>query len=213
MMRKYAIVVAGGSGTRMNSNLPKQFLELEGKPIVVHTIEKFLWAETVEIILVLPEAYFPEWEAIRSKYFSTVNVNVTAGGTTRAESVKAGLKLIEGNGVVAIHDAVRPYISPELINQCYQSAIDFGSGVAAVDLKDSIRKKKGQAESEARDRTDYVLVQTPQTFEIGKIKKAYELVADSYSDDASVFEAAGNKVYLVPGDYGNIKITTPEDLK
>lgn len=212
-MEKYALIVGGGQGTRMNAIQPKQFLELEGKPILVHTIEKFLLAKPVKIVLVIPSDQLGKWESIKDSYLSEEGIHVVGGGVTRTESVLAGLNAIENDGLVAIHDAVRPFVSPDLIERCFASAMEFGSGVAAVELKDSLREKVGEGDSKFRNRADFFLVQTPQTFLLSKIKEAYQKVEDSHSDDATVFEMAGNQVKLVKGDYENIKITTPEDLK
>ena len=212
-MEKYALIVAGGMGSRMNANMPKQFLELQGKPVLVHTLEKFLLTKPIKIVLVLPSDHFDKWESIKKKYFSGEEISVVAGGETRTDSVMAGLNAIEDDGLVAIHDAVRPFVTAELIARCYESALEFGSGVAAIELKDSIREKVEDGDSKFRDRTDFVLVQTPQTFRISMIKEAYHQLETTHSDDATVFELAGNPVQLVEGDYANLKITTPEDLK
>ncbi|NQZ77751.1 MAG: 2-C-methyl-D-erythritol 4-phosphate cytidylyltransferase [Ekhidna sp.] len=214
-MKKYAIIVAGGVGTRMRSATPKQFLLIEEVPIIVHSIRKFLIADpSVEAIVVLPQAHLGEWEKIRTQYFSGIGIKTTVGGSTRSESVQAGLALVQDESLVAIHDAVRPYVSKETINMAYHSAEQYGSGVAVVNLKDSIRELRLDGASEARDRSNYVLVQTPQTFNSVKLKDSYDKVGDGvFTDDASVYEAAGYSVRLVDGSYDNIKITTPEDLK
>ncbi|MEP1095725.1 MAG: 2-C-methyl-D-erythritol 4-phosphate cytidylyltransferase [Cyclobacteriaceae bacterium] len=212
-MVKYALIVAGGKGRRMNSTTPKQFLELDGKPILVHTLEKFLLAEPIKIILTLPGDHFDEWKKIQRKYFASEEITVVVGGETRTASVLAGLNAVDGDGLIAIHDAVRPFVSVEIIERSFQFAYKFGSGITAVELKDSIRKKIGIDDSQFRDRSEFVLVQTPQTFQISKIKEAYQKMSDTFSDDATVFEMAGNKVKLVEGHYSNIKITTQEDLK
>lgn len=210
-MRKHAIIVAGGSGTRMKSEIPKQFLELNGKPIIVHTIEKFLKIDDVQIILVLPKDHINFWEEIKATFFTKVKILVSNGGATRTESVLAGLNLVE-EGLVAIHDAVRPFVTTGIIERTFESAKEFGSGVVAVKLKDSIREVFSE-QSEARERENYVLVQTPQTFRATEIKEAYYKTSGHFTDDASVYEKAGFQVRLVEGDYSNIKITTPEDLK
>jgi len=212
-MEKHALIVAGGKGSRMNSTRPKQFLELDGKPILAHTVEKFLLVGPIKIILALPKDHFGEWEKIHSKYFASEEIMVVAGGETRTASVLAGLNTVDGDGLIAIHDAVRPFVSVDTIERCFKSALKFGSGVAAVELKDSIRKKVGTDYSEFRDRSEFVLVQTPQTFQVSRIRAAYEEVRGVFSDDATVFEMAGNNVKLVEGDYSNIKITTQEDIK
>ncbi|MEO9870419.1 2-C-methyl-D-erythritol 4-phosphate cytidylyltransferase [Ekhidna sp.] len=213
-MEEYAIIVAGGIGSRMKSEVPKQFLLIDDVPIIVHSISSFLnYDDNINIIVVLPEAHIDRWKEIKSNYFSDIEIRTVSGGLTRSASVLSGLTLIKKDGLVAIHDAVRPYVSSRTISESFKSAKDNGSGVSAVELKDSIRELENDS-SVARDRSKYVLVQTPQTFRIDDLKKAYEKVGVRlFTDDASVFEAAGYKVTLVKGSYDNIKITTPEDLK
>lgn len=210
-MKRHAIIVAGGSGSRMQSEVPKQFLELDGKPLIVHAIEKFLQIDGIQLVVVLPKDHTDSWEQVKSIFFADKKISIAIGGSTRTESVRSGLNLVD-EGLVAIHDAVRPFASNEIIEQSFHSAEAFGSGVAAVKLKDSIRKVVPQS-SEARDRDQYVIVQTPQTFRVSEIKDAYSKADGSFSDDATVFEKAGYQVKLIEGDYSNIKITTPEDLK
>jgi 2-C-methyl-D-erythritol 4-phosphate cytidylyltransferase len=212
-MNNYAIIVAGGKGERMKSEKPKQFLEIEGKTILEHTLARFLEIPAIQIILAIPEANFPEWNQIQNSKFPKENIITVTGGKTRSDSVRNGLKVIVGDGLVAIHDAVRPFVTAETINKTYESAKEFGSGVAAVALKDSIRKILDNGHSEARNREDYALVQTPQTFRVAEIKEAYEKAEGFFSDDATVYENAGFVVRLTEGEYSNIKITTPEDLK
>ena len=204
--------MAGGSGTRMKSEVPKQFLHLEGKPIIVQSIQKFIdYQHDISIVVVLPEAHVQQWEDIKLQYFSEANFGLAIGGATRTASVISGLALVD-DGLVAIHDAVRPFVTADTIAASFDSAERNGSGVAVVQLKDSIREIDGDT-SAARDRSNYVLVQTPQTFRVSALKDAYEQVGNKpFSDDASVFEVAGNDVHLVEGGYSNIKITTPEDL-
>lgn len=212
-MKKYAIIVAGGIGTRMKSEVPKQFLHVDGMPIIVRSIQQFLNYNTgISIVVVLPEAHVRQWEDIKLKYFPEEQFALAIGGSTRTASVISGLALVD-DGLVAIHDAVRPFVTVDTITASFDSAEKNGSGVAVVPLKDSIREMDGET-SLARDRSNYVLVQTPQTFNVSTLKEAYEQVGQApFSDDASVFEAAGNKVHLIDGGYENIKITTPEDLK
>ena len=213
-MKRYAIIVAGGSGTRMKSEMPKQFLRLHKEPIIIHTIRQFIKAdEAISIVVVLPEKHLGYWREMVKDYPFTSSIKVAAGGTSRTQSVRSGLKMITGDGLVAIHDAVRPFISPGIIIKSFESAAKRGSGVAAVSLKDSIREVVNDERSIARDRNSYVLVQTPQTFQVAKIKQSYEIVRGDFTDDATVFEQADNDVFLVEGSYANIKITTPEDLK
>lgn len=211
--KEYAIIVAGGKGTRIKSKLPKQFLELAGKPILLHTLEAFYrYSENIAIVLVLPEDDFPIWNDICKKYNFTKPVMLQKGGETRFQSVKNGLKKIEGNGLVAIHDGVRPLVSEDIIGASFRLAAVHQSAVAAVRLKESIRMTD-QDNTKAMDRSRFRLIQTPQTFSIDLIKQAYQLKEDpTMTDDASVVEKLGHTISLFEGSYENIKITTPEDL-
>lgn len=206
--------MAGGTGTRMKSEVPKQFLLLHDEPIIVTTIRQFMASDaSIEIIVVLPKEHIDHWTLLKNQYPFLGNITTAIGGGTRTDSVKSGLSFIDEDGLVAIHDAVRPFIEPSIIQNSYESAGTNGSGVVAVSLKDSIREIDAKG-SIARDRANYVLVQTPQTFKVGEIKKAYEMISsDSFTDDATVYEKAGFTVSLVEGSYANIKITTPEDMK
>ena len=211
--KEYALIVAGGKGTRIKSILPKQFIELLGKPILLHTIEAFLrYSTELKIILVLPENDFSIWKSICIKYNFNYPILLEKGGETRFQSVKNGLSKIDGNGLVAIHDGVRPLISTAIIGASFHLAAAHQSAVAAVRLKESIRMTD-QDNTKAVDRSKFRLIQTPQTFELQLIKKAYEIKEDaSLTDDASVAEKAGHIISLFEGSYENIKITTPEDL-
>lgn len=213
-MKHYAIIVAGGSGSRMNAPVPKQFLELGGLPVLMHTVKRFFESDDIEIHLVLPPGEIKRWEELRQQYNFLIPVHTCAGGNTRFESVRNGLfNLPEGEGLVAIHDGVRPLVSPDLILNCYDTANRYGSGVAAVSLKDSLRHLHGLGESEAAPREKYRLVQTPQTFRLPEIRDAFASArSNEFTDDASVWEAAGHKVQLVEGEPRNLKLTTPEDL-
>lgn len=212
MVKKYAVVVAGGSGSRMNSDLPKQFLNLRSIPVIVHTIRRFL-ALADQIIVVVPVGYIDLWNDIREQYFPGNMLQTALGGLTRTESVSNGLQCIAATeGLVAIHDAARPLVEEKGIEESYRLALSTGSGVLAVPLKDSIREWNG-AVPESRDRTSYMLIQTPQTFCLRMLREAYAQIREGvFTDDASVFEAAGHTIHLVEGTYENIKITTPEDL-
>ena len=212
MGRHSVIIVAGGSGSRMNTEIPKQFLEVAGKPVLVHTIGAFLdFDPEIELILVLPKAHVDTWERIRSQYFPDKSIIQAEGGATRFQSVGSGLQLVTSE-LVAIHDAVRPCITLPVIQKSFESAAKFGSGLVTVPLKDSIRELVGNT-SEARDRSRFRAVQTPQTFQTKLIRRAFEMEEKpTFTDDATVFEAAGNEVALVEGSYQNIKITTIEDL-
>ncbi|MEQ9232353.1 MAG: 2-C-methyl-D-erythritol 4-phosphate cytidylyltransferase [Cyclobacteriaceae bacterium] len=213
-MEKFAIIVAGGKGLRMGSPTPKQFLEIDSKPIIARSVERFFeYEKALNIIVVIPQDQVQAWQGIAKKFFPKETITLAIGGATRFESVKSGLDKILSDGLVAIHDAVRPYVSAETISQSFLSAEKHGSGVASVELKDSIREISDQG-STARNRADYRLVQTPQTFRVSEIKAAFESAqGTNFLDDASVYEAAGHSVKLIAGSYENIKITTPDDLK
>jgi 2-C-methyl-D-erythritol 4-phosphate cytidylyltransferase len=211
--KEYAIIVAGGKGTRLKSETPKQFLELCGKPILVHTIEAFYnYSSDVIVILVLPESSFELWDSIAKKYHLKERIILQVGGETRFQSVKNGLAKIEGEGLVAIHDGVRPLVSKDIIAESFRMAGIQGSAVAAVPLKDSIRIAE-QEMTKAMNRSKFRLIQTPQTFDVHLIRSAYRLKEDeTLTDDASVAERTGHTISLFEGSYENIKITTPEDL-
>ena len=213
LTKEYALIVAGGKGTRIKSKLPKQFLEILGKPILLHTLEAFYrYSDTIQIILVLPEDDFSIWKDIAHKFQFTKPLILVKGGETRFQSVKNGLQQIEGDGLVAIHDGVRPLISEDIIGASFRLAAVHQSAVAAVRLKESIRMTD-QDNTKAVDRSRFRLIQTPQTFDVAFIKKAYEIKEDpSLTDDASVAERAGLVISLFEGSYENIKVTTPEDL-
>ena len=220
-----ALILAGGKGTRFKSPVPKQFLELDGKPVLLHTLEAFYrYSEAIRIILVLPEDQMSTWETISRKYAFVQPIIVQSGGDTRFQSVKNGLERIQGNGLVAIHDGVRPLVSPQLISESFRCAAVHQSAICTVPLKESLRmiehssdaaekKSDRQQSSKAVDRSHYRLVQTPQTFQVSLIREAYRLgESPNSTDDASVFERAGHRVFLFEGSFDNIKITTPEDL-
>jgi 2-C-methyl-D-erythritol 4-phosphate cytidylyltransferase len=217
---KYTILVAGGSGSRMQSEIPKQFLLLKGKPILFYTIEKFHQIdEKMKIIVVLPQKDIAYWEEICQKYRFSIPVEMVVGGATRYQSVKNGLNWVANHiqakeALVAIHDGVRPLIDESVILNSFEIASKKGSAIASVTLKDSIREVF-ENRSQSVPRTAYRLIQTPQTFRFSEIWKAFEKVSDSIdiTDDASVYEKAGFEVTLIDGNYENIKITTPEDLK
>lgn len=212
-MQKYVVVVAGGSGTRMKREIPKQFIPVAGKPILMHTLEAFhRLSDQVNIILVLPESQVFGWKSLCSQYDFNIPHNTTTGGKTRFHSVKNGLAKIEGEGLVAIHDGVRPMVSEQIILNSFAVAEQKGNAITAVALKDSIRWAQGES-NKLVDRNDYQLIQTPQTFIVSLIKKAFDVeYSTNFTDDATVLEAAGYKINLIEGDYSNIKITTPEDL-
>ncbi len=210
---EYALIVAGGKGTRIKSAVPKQFLPLLGKPILLHTLEAFhRYSPHVKIILVLPEDDFPRWHELVLQHGYNESITLQRGGDTRFQSVRNGLAKIEGDGLVAIHDGVRPLVSEDIIGASFRLAAVHQSAVAAVRLKESIRMTD-QDNTKAMDRSRFRLIQTPQTFQVHLIKQAYEGKEDvSLTDDASVAERAGHTISLFEGSYENIKITTPEDL-
>jgi 2-C-methyl-D-erythritol 4-phosphate cytidylyltransferase len=211
--KEYALIVAGGKGTRIKSKLPKQFLELNGKPILLHTIEAFFrYSDDIQIILVLPEDDFPIWESICDRFQFTKPIVLQKGGASRFQSVKNGLEKIDGDGCVAIHDGVRPLVSEDIIGASFRLAAVHQSAVAAVRLKESIRMTDMDT-TRAMDRSRFRIIQTPQTFDISLIKQAYQMKEDaSLTDDASVAEYSGHLISLFEGSYENIKITTTEDL-
>lgn len=213
-MNRYAVIVAGGSGSRMGTDTPKQFLPIGNAPILMHTIKRFFTsADLVNIVLVLPEEQGERWHQLCSKYSFSIPHLIVFGGKTRFQSVRNGLNSIgDTEGVVAIHDGVRPFISKRVIEEAFQVAKDKGNAIASVEMKDSIRMldKKG---SKTVNREDFRIVQTPQTFLLSQIRDAFHKAkTDLFYDDASVAEQAGYKIQLIEGSYENIKITTPEDL-
>lgn len=212
-MNEYALIVAGGKGTRIKSSLPKQFIEINGKPILLHTLEAFYrYSEKVSIVLVLPEDDFALWEKICKKFNFNKPLLLQKGGETRFQSVRNGLDQMTGEGLVAIHDGVRPLVSEDIIGASFRLAAIHQCAVAAVRLKESIRMTD-QDNTKAVDRSRFRMIQTPQTFNLQLIKKAYLIKEDpSLTDDASVAERAGHLISLFEGSYENIKVTTAEDL-
>lgn len=211
--KKVAIIVAGGSGTRMQSAVPKQFLELAGKPVLYHTIAAFAAAYAdMEIVLVLPEAHFSFANQLLQGFDPLPAVTIVKGGETRFHSVKNGLQLVDSPSVVFVHDGVRPLISAALIRACYEAALSHGSAIPVVDMKDSIREIRG-GNNAAVDRDRFKIIQTPQTFLSHLILPAFELPYDPlFTDEATVVERLGHPVHLLPGEESNIKITKPLDL-
>ena len=210
---EYALIVAGGSGSRMQQALPKQFLAVGHLPVLMHTLGRFYsYHPDIHIVLVLPQAHFSFWETLCKEHHFQLPHRLVAGGSSRFASVKNGLKDIPKEALVAVHDGVRPFVAISTIAESFQTAAAKGSAIASVALKDSIRwAKNGQ--NKALDRNDYRLIQTPQTFRAALLHRAYEQEEQSFfTDDASVVEALGEEVYLIEGSYENIKITTPEDL-
>ena len=213
ILHKWAIIVAGGSGSRMQANVPKQFLELCGQPILMHSIRAFIDAcETIGVIVVLPSSQIEYWQELCRRYGFDIPHEIAEGGDTRFHSVKNGLSLLSGKGLVAVHDGVRPLVSRQTIISCFQEAEKHGNAVPVVPITDSVREVSDAA-SRVLNRSILRLVQTPQVFDIALLKKAYEQeYMPTFTDDASVFEKNGYTIRLVAGNVENIKITTPNDL-
>jgi len=211
---KTIIIVAGGKGERMNADIPKQFLKIHGKPILMHTIEAFYRHDSqISIIVVLPLAQIDFWKELCRKYYFAVSHQIVEGGETRFHSVKNGLNFANENSLIAVHDGVRPLVSNDTISRCFENAARYRAVVPVVDLIDSIRYSD-ERENRACDRSKYKLVQTPQVFDGNLLKRAYKQeFSPAFTDDASVVEAIGTKIHLVEGNRENIKITTNFDLK
>jgi 2-C-methyl-D-erythritol 4-phosphate cytidylyltransferase len=215
LSQNHVIIVAGGSGTRMQSTVPKQFLLLNGKPVLMHTIAAFHHSVVKpQIIIVLHPDYHSYWEQLCKEHGFNIPHQLVKGGETRFHSVKNGLDAIadDKGALIAIHDAVRPLTSAHIIDESYKHASRYGNAVTAVKSRDSVRQlKNGVSESLIRD--EIYWVQTPQTFKAAQLKKAYLQPYDNkFTDDASVVEETGVKINLTEGSYQNIKITFPEDI-
>jgi len=212
-MKKYAIIVAGGSGTRMGGHLPKQFMLLRDKPVLYYTLKTFIESyEDLQVILVLPMDYTDMGQEIIDAFFDKDRIRITAGGDTRFQSVKNGLALVEEESVVFVHDGVRCLLTKELIHRCYAMAAETGTAIPAIPSKDSIRLITDEGNA-AFDRNRVMLIQTPQTFHSKIIVPAFQIdYKDKFTDEATVAEAYGMKVSLVEGEETNIKITRPVDL-
>jgi len=212
----YVIIVAGGKGLRMGSDIPKQFLPVGGKPVLMRTLERFReYSPTLQIILVLPKAQQEYWKELCQKHNFTVAYQLADGGETRFHSVQHGLALIpdDAEGVVGVHDGVRPFPSIEVIRNCYETAREKKAVIPVIPVVETVRQLEG-ATSFTVPRDDYRLVQTPQCFDIQLLKAANrQPYNDGFTDDASVVEAYGFDITLVEGNRENIKITTPYDLK
>ncbi len=216
-MNKIAIIVAGGAGKRMGSELPKQFLLLHGKPVLYYTLNRFLTAfDDMQIILVLPDDYIDLGKEIIDAYFDAEKIKLAIGGTSRFESVKNGLSLIPRTHetIIFVHDAVRCTLSENLIHRCYQTALETGTAIPAIKSADSLRIITDEGDSQPLDRKKVLMVQTPQVFHSKILLPAFQIdYKDRFTDEASVVEAFGMKVTLVEGEKQNLKITQPLDLK
>ncbi len=213
----YAVIVAGGKGLRMGASIPKQFLPVNGLPILMLTIKRFReYDGSLRIILVLPKEQHEYWNELCKNYHFTDAYAVVEGGETRFHSVRNGLAAIpdDTQGVVGIHDGVRPFPSVEVIRACYETARTAKAVMPVVPVVETVRHIVAGGKTETVDRADYRLVQTPQTFDIQLLKQAYaQPYRDCFTDDASVVESAGHEVTLIEGNRENIKITTPFDLR
>jgi len=215
-MNRVAVIVAGGSGTRMGKELPKQFLELNGKAILIHSISAFIYAYTdIHIVLVLPKEYKELAKELVSQISLTTDIEFVEGGATRFDSVKNGLQHVKDAELVFVHDAVRCLVTPELIKSCSETASQLGSAIPVIPVRDSMRRVDSSNQTSVIvNRENLVVVQTPQTFKRNILLSAYDVeYSSSFTDEASVVEAAGYQVHLVPGEETNIKITFPEDLQ
>lgn len=212
-MRKYAVIVAGGSGLRMGADKPKQFLLLRGKPILYYTINQFFKSfPDIQILLVLPKDFIKEGQELLKELDPSIDLHFVTGGTTRFHSVQNGLNCIQEPGIVFVHDGVRCLVTEKLIKDCYNQAVAIGSAIPAVAATDSIRVVEG-ASSYVADRNLVRIIQTPQTFQTNLLLPAFKTdYVDAFTDEATVAEAAGNEIHLIEGDYNNIKITRPVDL-
>lgn len=216
-MKAYAVIVAGGKGLRMGGEVPKQFLPIEGKPILMHTIEAFRKAiEGIGIVLVLPAAQQEYWhELCKTHQFDSPEL-IANGGETRFHSVRNGLALLpdDADAVVGIHDGVRPFVSTDTIQRCYKAAAEGEAVVPVVPVVETVRQILPDGTSITRSRDEYRLVQTPQTFPLIMLKEAYQQpYSEAFTDDASVVEATGQRIEMIEGNRENIKITTPSDLR
>jgi 2-C-methyl-D-erythritol 4-phosphate cytidylyltransferase len=214
-MKKQVIIVAGGEGKRMESDIPKQFIVVAGKPVLMHTIEKFRdFSSEMAITVVLPEPYIELWQSLCLKYRFGIEHNLAKGGSTRFHSVKNGLVKVKDKCIVAIHDGVRPLVSKETLERVFACAEKNGNAIPVIPVNESLRKIKHDERTKPVKREKYFLVQTPQCFRSETLLKAYEQeYRKHFTDDASVVEALGEKIHTVEGNEENIKLTRPFDLK
>lgn len=213
-MQQYILIVAGGKGERIPSSVPKQFVELCGKPLLMHTMEAFLNdTSNPEFIIALPQELIPEWKNLCQLHHFKIAHQIAEGGPKRFHSVKSGLKLVPEIALVAIHDAARPFVSKETIQRCFEMANRKGNAVPVVPFTESVREVSGVS-SRVVARSKLRIVQTPQVFNSTQIKKAYrQNFSEEFTDDATVLEKAGFQINLVEGNPENLKITFPTDLQ
>lgn len=213
-MDKYILIVAGGKGIRMKSEVPKQFVELNGMPVVMRTIDAFSVDHQIDqITLVIPNGYLSYWKDLCEKHHFSAALNIIEGGPQRYHSVKRGLSMVPNDALVAIHDAARPFVTKEILSAGFKIATKKGNAIPAISINESLREISGSL-SKSVNRNRYKIVQTPQFFHASLIKKAYQQpFNERFTDDATIMEAFGHQIYLFEGEPLNIKITKPEDLK
>jgi 2-C-methyl-D-erythritol 4-phosphate cytidylyltransferase len=213
-MDKYAIIVAGGTGSRLGGEMPKQFMLLAGRPLLMHSIEAFYtYDPLIKIIIALHPEFIENWALLCKKFSCNVPHKIIPGGSTRYQSVKNALSTIHGKGLVAVHDAARPVISIDLISQSFSEAAIHGNAIPGIMVNETIRSIEN-GKIRLVDRSLLRVIQTPQTFDIDVLKKAYEQsYQPGFTDDASLLEAIGLQIHLIPGDQRNIKITLPGDIE
>jgi 2-C-methyl-D-erythritol 4-phosphate cytidylyltransferase len=211
--KKYALIVAGGLGERMQSEIPKQFMELAGIPVLMHCINAFYeYDPEIQFILVIPQSFISYWNKLCEKFDFGIEHQIVHGGNTRFQSVRNGLNSISEEGLVAIHDGVRPLVKKSVIEQAYSAAEKFGNAIPAISINESVRIKDAE-NNKPVDRDLLTVIQTPQTFLFSLIAKAYEQEdRESFTDDATVLESTGAKIHLIGGNVENIKITRQIDL-
>lgn len=213
-MKIHVLIVAGGSGSRMKSDVPKQFMLLNNKPVIMHTLEAFLtFSNNINLLVVLPPGQFDSWKTLCKQYGFDYPHQLVPGGAERFWSVKNGLDLLDDEGIVFIHDGVRPLVSQQTINRCYETTLQKGNAIPCMPVVESLREITADGNRMA-NRAKFVSIQTPQVFRTNEIKAAYrQAYQASFTDDASVLEHFGKQLHLVEGNRGNIKITHPLDLK
>lgn len=211
-MDRYALVVAGGHGARMSSEIPKQFLPLCGEPLLAHTLRKFNSLGTIPVLVLHPD-WLSYWQALSGKLQHLPEHRIVPGNITRAGSVLNGLKALPDNGLVAVHDAARPLVSRVLITKLYDHAAQHGNAIPVIECRDSLRQLKGDS-SIAVDRSYFRIVQTPQVFDLSTLKQAFMKEGyEHFADEASLVESSGIPIHLIPGEESNIKITFPLDFR
>jgi len=213
-MKKCCIIVAGGNGTRMGNDLPKQFILIEGVPVLMHTILNFYsFDPSIQLILVLPANEINTWNELCQRHHFEIPHQILSGGATRFESVRNGLSLAADSDLIAVHDGVRPLVSHETLERCFNNAAEMGTAIPVLPANESVRKGNMNASVQV-NRSDYFMVQTPQVFRTSIIQESYKTPwIPEFTDDASVVEHSGIAVQMVMGNRENIKITFPEDLR